>query len=257
MADDHLLLTLHGDLPTLLLRKYRQDAVVHYSLTRTASIKDIIEAVGIPHTEVGTLEIKGRLLDFSYIAQPGNQIEVYGVVPGPAASQPSLLRPRPPVGFRFMVDINIARLAGLLRMAGFDTVSVLESPELGTKRDIAIACSSSDRILLSRDKELLKHREVVFGRLVRTQEPAAQLTEIVDFYGLHTELVPFSRCITCNGLLHAVDKETVIHRLEPLTKKYYHSFRCCDSCGSIYWRGSHHERMLKLLKPILNKTSRK
>ena len=211
----------------------------------------IIEAVGIPHTEIGAIEKGALQLDFSYLPQPGDRLEIYAVAAGPTATEPSVLRPDPPAGFRFLVDINVARLTGLLRMAGFDTVSVVDLPKPCSKRDIALESSSSDRILLSRDKELLKHREVTFGRLVRTQDPTAQLYEIVGFYDLLSHLTTFSRCLKCNGLLAPVSKETVVHRLEPLTKRYYHSFRKCGSCSSIYWRGSHHERMLDLLKPIL------
>jgi uncharacterized protein with PIN domain len=249
--DDHLRLSLHGDLKDLLHRRYRQDALLHYPLSRSASIKDILEAVGIPHTEIGAI-YKGALqLAFNYLPLPGDQLEIYGVTAGPAAAEPSVLRPRAPGDFRFLVDINIARLAGLLRMTGFDTVSVRDLPHSYSKRDIARKSRTSGRILLSRDKELLKHREVAFGRLVRTQDPTAQLIEIVRFYGLRSRLAPFSRCLKCNGLLAPVSKETVVHRLEPLTKRYYHSFRQCGSCSSIYWRGSHHERMLQLLEPVL------
>jgi uncharacterized protein with PIN domain len=248
---DHLLLTMHGDLPDLLLRQYRPDTEIHYPLSRQASIKDILEAVGIPHTEIGAIGKESRQLDFNYLPGPGEKLDIYQVPAGAAALQPSLLRPDPPTEIRFLVDINVARLAGLLRMAGFDTVSTGEAENVPTKREIAQQSTRSGRIILSRDKELLKHREVAFGRLVRTQEPKAQLYEIVSFYGLQSDLVPFSRCLRCNGMLEPVDKQRVMDRLEPLTKKYYHRFRRCESCSQIYWKGSHHEKMIALLEPIM------
>ena len=136
-------------------------------------------------------------------------------------------------------------------MAGFDTDSVLDWGRPPTKREIARTSRASGRILLSRDKELLKHREVSFGRLVRAQDPTSQLYEIVDLFGLHSDLAPFSRCLRCNGLLEPVDKQSVMDRLEPLTKRYYHSFRRCGACTQIYWKGSHHQKMMALLTPIM------
>ncbi len=224
-------------------------------MSRQASIKDILEAVGLPHTEIGAIEKQTQQLDFSYLPEPGEKFDIHPVPAGAAALQPSVLRPDPPAEVRFLVDINVARLAGLLRMAGFDTVSVGEAEEGASKREIALHCARSGRILLSRDKELLKHREVTFGRLVRNQNSTLQLYEIVDFYGLRSDLTPFSRCLRCNGLLKPVDKQRVMDQLEPLTKKYYHRFRRCGSCSQIYWKGSHHERMIALLNPIMEGAS--
>ena len=251
MSADHLLLTLHGDLPDLLLRQYRPGTEIHYPLSRQASIKDILEAVGIPHTEIGGIETGSRQLDFSYQPTPGERLDIYPVPAGGLGLQPSLLRPDPPADIRFLVDINVARLAGLLRMAGFDTASAGEAENVPTKRELARQSARTGRIILSRDKELLKHREVDFGRLVRNQDPSVQLYEIVDFYGLRPDLVPFSRCLRCNGLLEPVDKERVMDRLEPLTKRYYYNFKRCGACSQIYWKGSHHERMIALLAPIM------
>ena len=251
---DHLLLTFHGEIRCLLYYKFRQDPVVRYPLSRSASIKDIIEALGIPHTEIGSIEKNLAQLDFSYIPRPGDHLDISPIAPGAGAAESSVLRPRPPQPYCFMVDINVARLTGLLRMAGFDTLSVLDITELKSKRDIAETSSSLGRILLSRDKELLKHREVTFGRLVRSQDSESQLYEIIDLYNLKNKLLPFSRCMKCNGTLVEVTKQSVLELLEPLTKKYYHSFKRCGSCSSIYWRGSHHQKMLKLLEPILTDT---
>lgn len=251
VSADHLLLALHGDLAELLLRQYRPHTKIRYPLSRRASIKDIIEAIGIPHTEIGAIEKKGTQLDFTYLPEPGEKLDIHPVAAGAPATAPNLLNTDPPAVHRFLVDINVARLAGLLRLAGFDTDSVQDWKRTPAKREIARQCSDSGRILLSRDKELLKHREVGCGRLVRAQHPTAQLYEIVNLFGLHSELAPFSRCLRCNGMLIEVDKQSVLERLEPLTKKYYFSFRRCESCAQIYWKGSHHEKMTALLRPIM------
>jgi len=253
--DDKLRLAIHGDIRDLLQRKFRQDSVIDYALSRSASIKDIIEAMGIPHTEIGSIEKGADQLDFSYIPVPGDHLDIHAPAAGSGPTEATVLRPLPLASCRFLVDINVARLARLLRMAGIDTESVLDAADLNCKRDIAEASAASGRILLSRDKELLKHREVTFGRLVRTQDSSSQLSEIINFYNLQSEVSPFSRCLKCNDILAPVAKQSVVHRLEPLTKRYYHSFKRCTSCSSIYWRGSHHQRMRDLLEPILADTS--
>lgn len=249
--NEQLRLNFHGDLQELLLKESRQQKELHYPLLRKASIKDIIEALGIPHTEVGSITKASRQLDFSYIPQPGDNLDITANSAQFPPTRPTVLRPVPLPSYRFLVDVNVARLAGLLRMVGLDTVSVLEVPELVSKRDVAEAGAASRRILLSRDRELLKLREAIFGRLVRTQQPVEQLTEVITFYRLAKLMSPFSRCLKCNHLLDPVSKEAVIDLLEPLTKKYYHVFKQCSSCSSIYWKGSHHARMLETIAPLV------
>jgi uncharacterized protein with PIN domain len=43
-----------------------------------------------------------------------------------------------------------------------------------------------------------------------------------------------------------VEKQAVLEQLEPKTRLHYDRFRQCKSCGQIYWRGSHFDRMEKL-----------
>jgi hypothetical protein len=128
-------------------------------------------------------------------------------------------------------------------MAGFDTFyqNYISDPELA---EVAVR---EKRILLSKDKDLLKRKEVEFGYLVREIHPGKQLAEIVHLFGLRDQFKPLSRCLSCNGLLQPVEKQEIIDQLEPLTKKYYDSFRRCRRCRKIYWPGSHRDKMLRIL----------
>src|SRR5665648_185467 len=101
---------------------------------------------------------------------------------------------------------------------------------------------------LTPPKDLLKRKELVFGYLVREIYPEKQLAEVIHLFGIKEQLKPLSRCMRCNGLLQKVAKEQILDQLEPLTKKYYHSFRQCRLCHHIYWPGSHRDKMLRLLK---------
>lgn len=231
-----------------LLRPPRQRGPLVYPLTRRASLKDIIEGLGVPHTEVGRLLLEGLDQSFAKIPHDGEQYHIQPLTPDEPPTVPTFLRPAPLPACTFLVDINVGRLAGLLRMAGLDAAGV----GLGTESDDLVQRAAGERrILLSRNRDLLKHRDLVFGRLVRSEKPDEQLQEIVDLYHLRDELRPFTRCIACNGLLVEVDKTKVIDRLLPLTKKYYDRFKECPGCGNIYWQGSHHGKMIEKLRRIL------
>ena len=232
-------LTFHGNLPELLARRLAGSPLVRHILERLASVKDVVESFGIPHPEIGMLTINGRMSGFDALVVERDHIEIWPLTPPCDVLTPTILRPEPLTGIIFMVDINVGKLAGLLRMAGIDT---LYDPDL-TDGDLAETAAVEKRILLTRDRSLLKRRNVAFGHLVRETEPRKQWLEIIQLYGLAGMLQPFSRCLRCNGQLVPVDKETILHQLEPLTIKYYDLFHRCTACGQVYWPGSHRERM--------------
>lgn len=246
-----LFLTFHGDTVHLLRRNPDGSKTIIYPLSRRASIKDILEALGVPHTEVGRIMLNGQEQTFEKIARTGEHFIVYPLAPEIPPTRPTTLRPGPLADTIFLVDINVGSLAGMLRMAGFDAEDV--GPDNSSTAIVRRAINEK-RILLTRNRNLLKQRRLVFGRLVRSQDPEQQLQEIVNLYGLQDQLRPFSRCIVCNGLLTKVEKETIIDRLLPLTKKYYNRFSQCTGCGKIYWHGSHLDKMTARLSRILGNT---
>jgi hypothetical protein len=246
-----LLLEFHGDTLDLLNRVPERDNTIIYPLFRRASIKDILESLGVPHTEVGKIILDGVVQRFEKIAENGAHFEIHPLSPALPPTMATILHPDPlKTCCRFLVDINVGRLAGLLRMAGFDAENVDGE---STSRAIVAKAIREGRILLTRNKDLLKHRELVYGRLVRNQDPDLQLREIIILYSLENLLQPFTRCISCNGFLKDVKKEDIIDRLLPLTKKYFNRFRICTVCSKIYWQGSHHEKMTDKLKIIVDK----
>jgi hypothetical protein len=246
-----LLIEFHGDTLDLLNRVPEIDNTIVYPLSRRASIKDILESLGVPHTEVGKIILDGVEQGFEKIAENGEHFEIHPLSPALPPTMATILRPDPLKSCCiFLVDINVGRLAGLLRMAGFDAENVDKE---STSRAIVEKAIREGRILLTRNKDLLKHRELVYGRLVRNQDPDLQLREIIYLYSLENLFKPFTRCISCNGLLADVKKEDIIDRLLPLTKKYFNRFRICTACNKIYWHGSHHEKMTEKLEIIVDK----
>jgi len=213
-----------------------------HELTRRTSVKDLIEAFGVPHTEVEVILVNGRSVDFSYIVQAGDRISIYPVFEGLDVSPLIRLRDRPLRDPRFVIDANLGQLARYLRLLGFDALY----RNRFTDKEVAQIASAERRIVLTRDRALLQHKIITRGYFVRAVKPREQVREVLARLDLHGALHPFTRCLRCNGELEDVDKNTVLHQLQPRTKKYYERFRRCRSCGQAYWKGSHFKRMERL-----------
>jgi hypothetical protein len=144
---------------------------------------------------------------------------------------------------RFVADGHVAALARYLRLLGFDTLcdQGWDDPRL------AAIAAGEGRVLLTRDRGLLKRRAVEHGVLVGSDDPEAQLVEVVRRLGLAGRIRPFSRCMRCNGLLDDVGKDEVAAQLEPASRAHVDRFRRCRTCGQVYWQGSHHPHLVELV----------
>lgn len=201
------------------------------------SIKDMIESLGVPHTEVSLILVNSSPVDFSYPVQTGDRISVYP--PFEQLTLASTLQPAPDADFRFVADVHLGRLAAYLRMLGFDTLF----PDDYRDEELARISSEEGRILLTRDRGLLKRSIVKRGYFVRATAPWEQLEELIKRFDLFDWLAKAQRCTGCNGELHDVAKADVADRVMPSTLQYYDEFRLCGTCGKVYWRGSHYEKM--------------
>ncbi|MBK5913528.1 Mut7-C RNAse domain-containing protein [Rhodocyclus purpureus] len=208
---------------------------------RSATTKHMIEALGVPHTEVGLILVNGESVGFDRQLRDGDRVAVH---PHRAATgvNPRLCRSLPGEP-RFVADAHLGGLARLLRMAGFDTLY------RNDYRDVELAelAVREGRILLTRDRELLKLRTLEHGCYVHALEPRQQLAEIVARLELVPCVKPFTRCLECNAPLRAVDKSEVADRLPPSVRARQARFTTCDHCGRVFWPGSHWQRMQKLL----------
>lgn len=222
----------------------RPDGRLAYAVNRRAAVKDVIEALGAPHTEVGRILAGGREVGFGHILEPGQEVEVFAVPAPLDVTRPTFLRPEPLEGVLFQVDATCGKLARLLRLLGLDAAYDRNLDDAA----VAGKAAAEGRIVLTMDRALLKRAQVAYGRLVRRCHPPDQLTEVLDFFGLKGPFSPFSRCLHCNQPLVPASKASVLHRLEPLTRKHFAAFSHCPSCDRVYWAGSHHERMLEWLR---------
>lgn len=219
---------------------------VAYRFARRASVKDAIEALGVPHTEVDLILVNGVSVDFGYRIQPGDRISVYPTFESIDITPLVRLRPHPLREPRFVLDVHLGKLATYLRLLGFDCLYTNDAHD----GDLARISSQESRILLTRDRGLLKRGVVSHGYFVRAIEPLAQTIEVARRFDLFDRVQPFHRCVRCNGLVTPVPKATVLDQLLPKTRLYFDKFHRCETCGRVYWRGSHYERMQRIVDTV-------
>lgn len=213
------------------------------------TVKDVLEATGIPHTEIDLILVNGDPVSFEHRPAVGDRIAVYPMFEALDIGATARLRPEPLRHPRFVVDVNLGRLARLLRVLGFDVwwSSAADDQALA---DISL---DQQRILLTRDRGLLKRRTITHGLFVHSQHPEEQTFEVLRRLDLRRRIKPFTRCVRCNGQLAPVAKEQVIDQLEPLTRRYYDEFSQCPECGRIYWAGSHFDKLSRLVDRLLER----
>jgi uncharacterized protein with PIN domain/sulfur carrier protein ThiS len=215
-----------------------------YEFKGSQSVKHLIESQGIPHTEIGTILVNGKLVDNTYQVQQADRVEVY---PPTDDLQKSKTNSEFEVEIRFILDNHLGKLAAYLRMLGFDACYRSDYQD----DELAGIAEQDTHTLLTRDRRLLMRKQVHSGYCVRALDPKEQLKEVVKRFGLQRIAHPFLRCIRCNFILEDVDKEQIQDRLEPLTRQYYDKFRICPNCQQIYWQGSHFIRMERLIQEVL------
>ncbi len=217
-----------------------------YTFKGKPSVKNTVQAIGVPHGEIDLILVDGEPVDFDYQMRGGEKVSVYPVFESFDVSEISRLRSKPLRDVRFVVDVNLGKLALKLRLLGFDTLfrNDLEDDEI-----VQIA-EAEKRIILTRDKELLKRNEVQHGYFLRNDDPVRQVGEVVDHLQLIGFFNPFSRCSACNGLLESVEKQLVKDRIKSDTFEFYDQFWQCTGCGKVYWKGSHFGRIMKWVEQL-------
>ena len=236
-------LHLHGDLD-FFLRSGARGRSIERSLSEKTSVKDVIEACGVPHPEVDLILVDAQPVDFDYAIAGDANIELYPV----RATAPIFKYKRlqiTTIGC-FVADGHLGRLTRNLRLLGFD---VAYDPR-AEDRQLLEVMERENRALLTRDRRLLMHAVVKTGYCPRSQNADEQTVEVIRRFDLLESIAPFTRCLRCNAPLRMVSKAEIIERLEPLTKIYYQQFRRCTGCGQIYWAGSHFSKLQKRLEQI-------
>jgi uncharacterized protein with PIN domain len=215
------------------------------------TIKDLIESFGVPHSEVELIVVNGESVLFSYLVRDGDRIAVYPMFESFDIAAELRVRPQPLRESKFILDVHLGKLAAYLRMLGFDAIYG------NSNRDDELVRISVEqqRILLTRDRALLRHSAITHGYFVRQTESRRQLAEMVARFDLARSIRPFTRCMACNGLLAPATKEQVEPELPRQVATSFEEFRRCPQCGRIYWEGSHYRRMQRWVNELVAQSS--
>ncbi|MCD6398192.1 MAG: Mut7-C ubiquitin/RNAse domain-containing protein [Spirochaetaceae bacterium] len=208
------------------------------------TVKDLIESENVPHTEVDLILVNSNSVDFSYQVMNMDRISVYPVFESLDIKNATKLRPLPLRTTLFILDVNLGKLARYLRIGGFDTLYSNSYKD----KEIAEISVRENRILLTRDRDLLKRSIIQRGHWIRSQNAVLQYQDVLERFDLNDSVSLYSRCPQCNGNLRQVDKKDILDKLAPKTAMYYDNFKTCDSCGKIYWKGSHYYNFIKMTR---------
>ncbi|MCB8953564.1 MAG: Mut7-C ubiquitin/RNAse domain-containing protein [Ardenticatenales bacterium] len=241
----------YGELNDFLMPAQRQTDITR-TFQEPVSVKHLIEALGVPHTEVDGILANGHPTDFHHLAADGDRFAIYPTFTSLDAPSWPRLRPplpRPPC---FILDGHLGRLATYLRLLGFDTRYENDSDDA----DLAQLAGAEQRVLVTRDQGLLMRKIVTYGCCLWSRDPRQQLLTVLRRFQLTADVRPWRRCLRCNGLLHPVDKAAVLPRLQPKTRLYYEEFHQCQACGHIYWKGSHYGALQAFIADVLAQAAR-
>lgn len=214
---------------------------------RDATTKHMIEALGVPHTEVELILVNGESAGFDRVLEDGDRVAVYPKFESIDVTPLLRVRPQPLRTIRFVADAHLGGLAQLLRLAGFDT---LYDNHFADDEIEAIAAAEG-RIVLSRDRELLKRRTITHGCYVRALKPEAQLRELYDRLDLARSTRAFRLCLSCNAPLRRIEKPEARGRVPEGVYERQAQFVTCDVCKRIFWEGSHWQRMRALVDSLV------
>lgn len=217
-----------------------------YVFSRNPAIKDSIEAIGIPHTEIDLILVNGESVDFSYQLQQNDHVSVYPTFEAFDISKVTRLRAEPLREIKFVLDVHLGKLAKYLRLLGFDTLY-----NRHYRDDEIVNIAKQARLVLTRDKGILKNNNVTHGYWVRTTDPHEQIKEIMARFDLFSKARPFTRCLECNHILQKIDKNSVADKLPMKTHQFYHEFSQCLECHRIYWKGTHYKKLKDFVDSIL------
>jgi len=237
----------YAELNDLLPRPRRFVDFVH-EFQGSPSVKDVIESLGVPHTEVEVILVNGQPQGFQYRLQDGDRVSVYPMFEALDVGEAARVRAWPLRQPRFVLDVHLGKLAAYLRLLGFDATydRGMQDP------DLARLSASEQRILLTRDRQLLKRSQVTHAHLVRSLEPKTQCVEVVRRFDLVGLAAPFTRCLRCNAQLGRVRTNEVAERIPAWVRAQASEMTRCDACDRLYWRGTHFDRLERLAREILD-----
>jgi uncharacterized protein with PIN domain/sulfur carrier protein ThiS len=236
-------ITFNGNLIELLpLKKRNQHLSVQWEGKR--SVKDLIQSLEIPHTEIGKIQVNKKEVESSFILRGGEQVEVF---PSPIPQPFTADAGKAP---RFICDVHLRKLARRLRLLGFETWF---DPRWEDE-ELADISQKEHLILLSRDRGLLKRNNVEQGLLIRNTDPGEQVKEVLRRLGIAAFINPFTRCLLCGHSLVRLAMEDELFQKKFKSQvpvnvlQWCSDYTYCPACQKIFWRGTHYKKLSHLIE---------
>jgi len=233
----------YEELNDFLPKDKRKKRFEHHYIDR-ASVKDVIESFGVPHTEVDLILVNGKSAGFNYIINDGDEISVYPVFESLDISEVQHLRPKPLRRPKFICDVHLGKLARYLRMMGFD---ILYKNSFNDE-EIVRTSLKERRAILTRDRGILKRRDIAHGYFIRSIDAEKQTKEVVRRFDLQSSIKEFTRCLECNHKLIKISKAKIEGELPLKVTDSQKEFFKCPGCAKLYWKGTHYQKMLLLVQ---------
>ncbi|MEJ2495412.1 MAG: Mut7-C RNAse domain-containing protein [Ignavibacteriaceae bacterium] len=237
----------YEELNDFLPEEKRKKRFDHRYIDRT-SVKDLIESLGVPHTEVDLILVNGTSVGFNHLIHDKEDISVYPVFESFDIKDAQHLRTEPLRKPKFIADIHLGKLTRYLRMLGLDVYYRNDITDI----EIVKTSIRENRAILTMDRGLLKRNEIYHAYWIRNSDLEKQVVEVVKRFQLQNQIKEFTRCLECNTPLKMISKENVENRLPQKVKENQDEFCICEVCDKIYWQGTHINRMSSLVERIKN-----
>ena len=244
MGRRHCEFRVYGELEDFLRPALRKRTFGH-AFDGSPSVKDRIESIGVPHTEVDLILVDGEPVGFDHRLSGGERVAVYPTFQSIDLGDTPPLRP-PLQEPRFVLDVHLGRLTRYLRLLGFDSSYANDR----TDGELLALSRGENRILLTRDVGLLERAALVYGGFLHETDPRRQLREVLDRFGLQQRIAPLTRCARCNGLIGPATPALARGRVPGGVLREQRRFSRCGECGQVYWPGGHLQRLRSRLAEI-------
>ncbi len=216
------------------------------SLKKETSVKKVLESLKIPLEEVDLILVNEQSVGPDYVFHENDRTSVYPVFELLDVSGVTQMRDKPLRDPKFICDSHLGRLCKYLRILGFDTLYF----NWFTMNQIIETSLQENRIVLSKNRTLIKDRRVTHAYWIRSFNREEQIKELVVKLDLWRLFKPMTRCLQCNHPISPIGKSLIQERLQEKTARYYHEFFICEPCNKVYWKGSHYEAMLNWMKAL-------
>jgi len=217
-------------------KRYKQFSA---RLKTPITVDEAIESLGIPFSEIDLILVNSQPVSRNHRLYEKDYVSLYPTFETLDISSLKNENHEPLRETRFILDAHLGKLARYLRMLGFDCLFRNDFED----SDIIDISVKEKRIILTRDKLLLKSKRITHGYFVRSTEKHQQLREVVRKFDLYSQFKSFTRCMTCNSELVPRKKQDIKHEVPPDVARCFDIFYYCPSCRKVYWKGSHFKRM--------------